>query len=251
MDGIPSKLQEISAARAAQSDIAYMDDDPIATVNLQPEALMTINGAEGSNIDETNRVWGAAEALTSPDLETRHLGLKQLVEQDAVRHQPLVAYLLLSRLTEPDIALRAQIVDAIAEVIIPNGHGDPAKAPSFSTMMVELMGMRTRQIYALLQVVDFDTLNEPKVASLLDYCSYAGSHLAHILSTRTLPLSLRKQAAYFIGRIGYLDALPALERMAARLETRCNSRIELGESDGDETALLSLIRSSLELLRAP
>ncbi len=228
-----------------------MDDDPIATVTLQPEALMTIEEAEGSNIDQTTRVWGAAEALTSPDLETRHTGLKQLVEQDAVRHQPLVAYLLLSRLTEPDIALRAQIVEALAEVIIPDGHGDPVAAPSYPTLTMELMGMRTRQIYALLQVVDFDTLNEPKVAGLLDYCSYAGSHLAHILSSRTLPLSLRKQAAYFIGRMGYLDALPVLERLASRLEARCNGRNELGESDGDEAALLCLIQSSLELLRAP
>jgi hypothetical protein len=244
-------LQETNAARAAQSDIAYMDDDPIATVNHQPDALLTLTAAEGVNIDQTTRVWGAAEALTSPDLETRHLGLKLLVDQDAVRSQPLVAYLFLSRLTEPDIALRTQIVEALADVVVQNGHGDPSAAPSFPTLTTELMGMRTRQIYALLQVVDFDTQTEPKVAGLLDYCSYAGSHLAHILSSRTLPLSLRKQAAHFIGRIGYLDALPALERMAARLETRCNGRSELGESNGDDAELLSLIHSSLDLLRAP
>jgi hypothetical protein len=51
--------------------------------------------------------------------------------------------------------------------------------------------------------------------------------------------------------MGYLDALPVLERLASRLEARCNGRSELGESDGDEAALLCLIQSSLELLRAP
>lgn len=228
-----------------------MDDDPIATVNFQPKALVTLSGAGGGNIDQTTRVWGAAEALTSPDLETRQTGLEQLVEQDAVRHQPLIAYLLLSRLTEPDIALRAQIVGALADVVIPNGHGDPAAAPSYPTLTAQLMEMRTRQIYALLQVVDFDTSSEPNVAGLLDYCSFAGGHLANILSSRTLPVSLRKQAAYFIGRMGYLDALPLLERTASRLETRCNGRIELSEIDSEETALLSLIRNSLDLLRAP
>jgi len=228
-----------------------MDDDPLTTVNLHPEALMTFEGAQGGNTEKINLVWGAAEALTSLDLETRHTGLKKLVDQDAVRYHPLVAYVLLSRLAEPDIALRAQIVDALADVVIPNGHGDPAHAPSFPTLTTHLMGMRTRQIYALLQVADFDKSNEPKVAGLLDYCSFAGGHLADILNTRTIPLSLRKQAVYFIGRMGYLDALPALERMAARLESRRGGTGELGRNEEDDAALLSMIRSSLELLRAP
>jgi hypothetical protein len=228
-----------------------MDDDPITTVNLQPDALMTFAGIPGDSTDKNYVVWGAAEALTSPDLETRNAGLKQLVDQDAVRRHPLIAYLLISRLAEPDIALRAQIVDALADVVIPNGHGEPSHAPSFPVLTSHLMEMRTRQIYALLQVADFDKSIESSVVGLLDYCSFAGGHLSDILSNRAIPLVLRKQAAYFIGRIGYLDALPALERMAARLETRCNGRSELGEVDSDAAALLSLIRSSLELLRAP
>lgn len=228
-----------------------MDDDSITTVNLQPDPLTTFDRAEGDNTEKTHVVWGAAEALTSPDLETRHLGLKRLVERDAVRHHPLVAFLLLSCLTEPDIALRAQIVDALADVVIPNGHGDPAHAPSFSSLTAHLAGMRTRQIFALLQVVDFDKSNENRVAGLLDYCSFAGGHLAAILSTRSLPLSLRKQAAYFIGRMGYLDALPILERMAAKLESRRNGTGELGRNEEDEVALLAMVRNSLEKLRAP
>lgn len=228
-----------------------MDDDPLTTVNLQPEALMTLDGAQGDNTEKAYVVWGAAEALTSPDLETRHTGLDQLVDRDAVRHYPLVAYLLLSCLAEPDIALRAQIVDALADVVIPNGHGDPAQAPSFPILTAHLTGMRTRQIFALLQVVDFDKSNETRVAGLLDYCSFAGGHLANILSTRTLPMTLRKQAAYFIGRMGYLDAMPTLERMAAKLESRRNGTGELGRNDEDDAALLSTIRRALELLRAP
>jgi hypothetical protein len=177
--------------------------------------------------------------------------LKQLVDQDAVRHHPLVAYLLITRLAEPDIALRAHIVDALADVVVPNGHGEPAHALSFPTLTTHLTGMRTRQIYALLQVVDFDKSNEPRVAGLLDHCSFAGGHLADILTCRTVPLSLRKQAAYFIGRMGYLDALPTLERMASKLESRHNGRSVLDEMDDDEAELLAVIRSSLELLRAP
>ena len=87
-----------------------MDDDPVATLKLQPDALVTFEGNAGDNADKSHVVWGAAEALTSPDLETRHVGLRQLVDQDAVRHYPLIAYLLISKLAEPDIALRAQVV---------------------------------------------------------------------------------------------------------------------------------------------
>lgn len=228
-----------------------MDDDSITTVNLQPDSLMTFDRAEGDNTEKAQVVWGAAEALTSLDLETRHMGLRQLVERDAVRHHPLVAFLLLSCLAEPDIALRAQIVDALADVVVPNGHGDPAHAPSFPSLTAKLAGMRTRQIFALLQVVDFDKSNESRVAGLLDYCSFAGGHLASILSTRTISLSLRKQAAYFIGRMGYLDALPSLERMAAKLESRRNGTGELGRNEEDDAALLAMIRNSVELLRAP
>jgi len=233
-----------------------MDDDPLPTINIPHKALISFGepcGAKngGDNVEETSVVWGAAEALTSPDLETRHAGLQQLVSQDAVRQHPLVAYVLISKLVEPDIALRSHIVDALAEVVIPNGHGDPADAPSYSTLATHLTGMRTRQIYALLQVVDYDKSNEPKVIGLLDHCSFAGGHLSCILATRTVPLHMRKWAAYFIGQMGYLDAMPILERLAARLETRQNGRSELGVMDDDDAGLLSTIHTSLDLLRAP
>jgi hypothetical protein len=51
--------------------------------------------------------------------------------------------------------------------------------------------------------------------------------------------------------MGYLDALPTLERMASKLESRHNGRSVLDEMDDDEAELLAVIRSSLELLRAP
>ena len=228
-----------------------MDDDPLPTINIPQKALISFEQPCGNTVVKTSVVWGAAEALTSPDLETRHAGLEQLVNQDAVRQHPLVAYLLISRLVEPDIALRAHIVEALADVVIPNGHGQPEHAPSYPTLASHLTGMRTRQIYALLQVVDYDKSNEPKVIGLLDHCSFAGGHLSCILATRTVPLHMRKWAAYFIGQMGYLDAMPILERLAARIETRQNGRTELGVMDEDDAGLLSTIHTSLDLLRAP
>jgi hypothetical protein len=228
-----------------------MDDDPLTTIHIAHNAHIAIKEPCANTVLTTSVVWGAAEALTSPNLETRQGGLQELVSQDAIRQHPLVAYMLISRLIEPDIALRANVVGALAEVVSPNGHGAPCDAPSFSTLTTHLTGMRTRQIYALLQVVDFEKSNEPKVIELLDHCSFAGGHLSCILSTRTVPLHMRVLAAYFIGRMGYLDALPTLERLAARLESRQNGRSELGGVDEDDAGLLAAIHDSLDLLRAP
>jgi len=246
----PRNPQESIAAKAARFHIAYMDDDPLTTINLPQKALISFDQPYGNTVVTTSVVWGAAEALTSPDLETRQGGLQQLVNQDAVRQHPLVAYMLISKLVEPDIVLRSHIVEALADVVTPNGHGEPEEAPSYPTLSTHLTGMRTRQIYALLQVVDYEKSNEPWVVGLLDHCSFAGGHLSCILSTRTVPLDMRKLAAYFIGRMGYLDAMPVLERLEARLETRQNGRSELGGVDDDDAELLSMIRTSLELLQA-
>ncbi len=102
--------------------------------------------------------------------------------------------------------------------------------------------MRTRQIFALLQVIEFDKSAEEAVSSLLSYCSFAGGHLAQILSNRTAPLSIRRQAAHFIGRIGYLDALPALERLASRLESR---------RDDEDVGILLGLQETIKLLYTP
>jgi hypothetical protein len=181
-----------------------MDDDPLPTINIPQKALITFEEPCGITVEKTSVVWGAAEALTSPDLETRQGGLQQLVNQDAVRHHPLVAYLLITRLVEPDIALRSQIVDALAEVVTPNGHGEPEEASAYSTLSMHLTGMRTRQIYALLQVVDYEKSNESKVIGLLDLLIRWRS--PRILSTRVPTICV---LPYLIGRwVTWMLCLP-------------------------------------------
>ncbi|MDI6696716.1 MAG: hypothetical protein QME21_16835 [Anaerolineales bacterium] len=227
-----------------------MDDDPF-TVNIQQTDLIGLDRSKPGKVEFLPEVWDAAEALTSPDLEIRSFGLKRLVESDAVRYYPLIAYLLYTRLNEPDIELRTRIVDALSSVFAVNGNSVSQELNVYPGLTYYLSQMRTRQIYSLLQVVDFDHSAEAKVASLLEHCSYAGEHLAEILADRHTPLSIRKQAIHFIDRMGYLDALPVLERLEARLTQRRNGREEYGESiQDDECSLLPMIRSALENLTA-
>lgn len=108
--------------------------------------------------------------------------------------------------------------------------------------MVTLSNMRTRQIFGLLQVSEYDKTAEADVMDLLGCCSYAGSHLSEILSNRDLPHEIRRQAAFYIGQIGYLDALPVLERLTNRLETR---------GDEQDTIMLPVLQNAVQLLTAP
>ena len=223
-----------------------MDADPIITTNNeQPDLINQIQ----SNLPKAKSlpaIWEALEALTSPDLMNRIAGLGRITELNGACRYPLVIYVMVSRLAEPDIELRMRIVKLLGNILGIDGHGPRKNALSYEAAkqtLISLLGsMRTRQIFALLQVSEFDKTLEDSVSCLLGYCSFAGGHLARILSNRTAPLSIRRQAAHFIGQIGYLDALPALERLAARLETR---------REEDDLGILPGLQETIKLLYSP
>jgi len=230
-----------------------MDVDPFV-VNVNNSNLLEVRELHSGGFEFFSMAWDAAEALTSPDLETRRLGLEQLVEMRAARVSPLIAYLLVTRLTEPDSALRAQVTKAVADVFSPDEEGQYVPEAVRERMKLYLAGMRTRPIFALLQTVEQDPSVEAEVVTLFKHCSYAGAHLSEILMDRSAPLSIRKLAVQFIGRVGYLDGLPALERLSSRLESRKNGSNDLAGDKAeanDVTSLLPLIEEALNFLRAP
>jgi hypothetical protein len=230
-----------------------MDVDPF-TISVESSNLLEVRELHSGRFEFLSTAWDAAEALTSPDLETRRLGLERLIDMRAARVSPLLAYLLVTRLTEPDDVLRAQVTKAVADVLGPDQDGQFAAEPVRSHIALYLAGMRTRPIFALLQTVATDPSIESEVITLMKHCSYAGAHMAEILLDRNAPLAIRKLAVKFIGRVGYLDGLPALERLQTRLETRKNGNNGLSgdkaEAD-DEASLLPLIEDALNSLRAP
>ncbi len=241
-----------------------MDDDPLSTLSDPSAGVLKIEPASDApqpslapsvpedvaTVTTLTEVWSAAEALASPDLEARWWGVKRLVEVEAPRRYPLIAYLLATRITEPDIALRARVVEVLGSLLCSEGVAQPITTDVFGSLVMYLAAMRARPIYALLQVAMFDARNEPMVAALLSYCSYAGVHLAEILSDREAPTEVRWQAAHFIGRLGFLDALPALERLVARMEMRTHGR-GIDFEQYDEANLLLEMRQAIEILRAP
>jgi hypothetical protein len=222
-----------------------MDADPIKVDIEQPD-MIDLNPSNSNIAEEIPLIWEALESLTSPELMNRISGLGRIIKLDAVRKHPLVVYVLMTRITEPDIELRTRIVQLLGIILELDTRGSKKAASSLEavkkTLTISLAGMRTRQIFALLQVIEFDKSAEEAVSSLLSYCSFAGGHLAQILSNRTAPLSIRRQAAHFIGRIGYLDALPALERLVSRLESR---------REEEDAGILLGLQETIKLLYTP
>jgi hypothetical protein len=222
-----------------------MDTDPII-VNIEQPDLIELNPSNSNKAEVLPVIWEALESLTSPELMNRITGLRRIIKLDAASQYPLVVYVLMTRITEPDIELRTRIVQLLGSLLDLDVRSPKKAALSLEavkkTLTTSLAGIRTRQILALLQVIEFDKSAEEAVSSLLSYCSFAGGHLAQILSNRIAPLSIRRQAAHFIGRIGYLDALPALERLASRLESR---------RDQEDAGILLGLQETIKLLYTP
>jgi hypothetical protein len=217
-----------------------MESDPIA-VHLEETGLVGLEGVETGRLEELPLVWEAAEAACSPELLNRVGGVERLIAMDSPKQSPLIVYLFASRLTEPDIELRTRIVKSIGGLEGEGSDGTALNEAVRKTLSERLAAMRTREIYALLQVALYDKSAEEYVANLLSGCSFAGDHLSQILSNRDIPLEIRRQAAYFIGLLGYLDALPIIERLASRLESR---------GDEDAGGMLPVLQNAMLLLTA-
>ena len=93
-----------------------MDADPII-VNIEQPDLIELNPSNSNKAEVLPVIWEALESLTSPELMNRIAGLGHIVKLDAVRQHPLVVYVLMTRLTEPDIELRTRIVQLLGSIL--------------------------------------------------------------------------------------------------------------------------------------
>lgn len=199
-------------------------------------------------------VWTSAEALTTSDAATRLWALDRLEEMDAARLSPLVAYLLVTRLTDPNIELRTRVVQILGDLLSPGNQDKLSSDAHRNHLKSCLYQIRTREIFALLQVIVHNPSTEKQVACLLNASPFAGTHLVEILASRKVPLTIRQRAARIIGLVGYVDAIPALERIATRLESRLNGQQMMSfiPSGGvDDNTLLPEVISTLDILHSP
>ena len=201
-------------------------------------------------------VWTAMEGLIAPEIERRRSAVERLEQMGALRFSPLVVYVMCTRLEEPDIPLRTRIIQLLGGLLTGEGAAQLATSAVQQQLTSYLAQARTRTVYCMLQSTAYDARLENLLARLLNACPYAGSHLTDILANRKNPLAIRKQAAHYIGVVGYLDAIPALERIASRLETHLKGQeampfVSASQPPEREEELLPYIYSSLLLLKVP
>jgi hypothetical protein len=230
-----------------------MDVEPFV-LSTNQRTLFEFGGQSSETIEITSIIWKAAEALTSAEIETRGSGLSRLVEFNAIRLSPLIAYLVATRLIEPEISLRVRLVTALGDVLRVDKEGKTAPDSVRQSLGNFLTQMRTREIFALLQAAAFDSRIEPDISSLLRLSPYSGKQMADIMADRKMPIEMRCLAGHFIGKIGYIEAIPTLERLLGRLEALlCGKPASyyVTSNAKDESILLPIIQEVLALLQAP
>ena len=199
-------------------------------------------------------VWSAAENLSSPDSQHRLVALEYLSKSGAVCLSPLIAYILYTRITDPDLELRSRVVEALGSVFAQDIEGRTLGASVRHHLTSQLGQMRTREIYALLQVLVDHPEHMVFAIRLLNACPYAGTHLAEVASSRKAPIEVRRSAIRLLGEVGYLDAIPTLDRILIRLESRLSGQQAMPfapPAGVDDTSLLPDIRNALAQLRTP
>lgn len=197
--------------------------------------------------------WQAAEALTSLNLAEKQNGLELIRQSGAARVSPLVVYLLVSRLDEPDLILRAQVIQLLAGVLRSDDQGVPAPQAVRERLAGHLAQLKSSALISLLEAASVTQGLDKDIALLLTCCPAGGVMLGDIFSERKYPLDVRKKALHLVGEVGYLSALPALERLAARLESRAASQqtMPFVQLTAEDQRLLSEVYAVKDRLLAP
>ena len=103
---------------------------------------------------------------------------------NAARISPVVSYFLVTRIVEPNLLIRSRVVEILSSVLTIDEEGFPAPEDVRNSLRLYLAAIRTRQIYALLQVsAEYNEL-ESCIALLLSASSFGGNHLVSILEER-------------------------------------------------------------------
>jgi hypothetical protein len=222
--------------------------------NLSQPMLFDLADTATGALEFFPEVWSAAEKLTSPELFVRRDALDRLIILDAARLSPLVAYVVATRIFEPDIELRFKVIDCLGKILSPRETGKLTPPEVRLHLKEYCLLMGRRGFVHVLEVAEPYPEAESKIAALFNLCSQSGDELAKIMSDRRLPITIRRQAINFVGRVGFLDAIPALEKLEQRLEARMNGQRAMSfapPSSQDEGSLLPVVQATLTLLREP
>ena len=198
-------------------------------------------------------VWQAAEQLGDPDKTVRNQALDELLQTEAHRISPLIAYLLTTRIVDPDLRIRMRIVETLANVMRRDAEGRYAIDAVRSHVISGLANFGDVGILTLLELASIDEGLIPHINKLLNFIPKSGEYLKEVAGDRSKSIDLRKIAIYFIGKLGYIDAENELRRIRNRIEAKQGSQKRMPFAppavDDSEEILLQEIKKTLSILR--
>jgi HEAT repeat protein len=210
-----------------------------------PEAQATLELFPG--------VWQAAEQLGSLDVKLRHKALDDLLRANAPRISPLVAYLLTTRILDPDFNIRMRIVESLANVMRRDAEGRYAVDSVRSHVISGLSYFGDATVLALLELALKDEVMVSHISKLLNFIPQAGNYLRDVAGSRDKKIEIRRMAIFFIGKIGYVDAASELIRLRNRIEAKQEGQKRMPfappASEDTEEGLIQEIKKTLSVLR--
>jgi hypothetical protein len=203
-----------------------------------------------AEFEGTKEVWLAAERLVSPRAVEREEALDYLIEQGALSKSPLIAYLLATRLSDPDLEVRCHMVKALGDVLTSAEKGEQLPDHVLKQLQGFLAHLNKEQILDLLEVSDQYLSAEESLIEIFKLCSYAGNVLGGIVNDRKIPLGIRKKATYFCGEAGFLETISTLQVLVKRIEKRNQvlRKFPLRKNSKDENQLYPYAIAALEKL---
>jgi hypothetical protein len=174
----------------------------------------------GTNFKPSQEIWQAAERLASPSAAERDAALDYLVEHGAARKSPLITYLIATRISDPDLEVRSHIVKALGGIVEVDAQGEHAADQVIIQLQGFLAQLSKEQILSLLEVSDQYLTAEESLIEIFKLCSYAGDKLGGIVNDQKQPLSIRQNAIYFCGEVGFMESISILRGLKQRVEKR-------------------------------
>lgn len=199
--------------------------------------------------------WLAGEMFVSPHTEERRRGFALLVGSEATRRSALTQHLLTSRVDEADLPLRAQIIQAVADYFEVRGREYRYPPEVRAAVVTHLRKYDRPQVLALVENWLAQRANAPRpeaLGALLERLPNASQHLTRLAGDKTIAVELRCAAVDLIGQVGFVDAAPVLEGLAARLEGRRAGQLTMlfaPPDNLDDAQLLPALKTALALLR--
>lgn len=220
---------------------------------LQPSLISVDSGNSQVVLELFPEIWQIAEKISSPNLQTRQKALAELRKTKAARVSPLIAYLLATRILDPEVKFRTSVVEDVSKVMQVDDEGKHAEDAVRTQVVSTLSSLDKSGLMALVEAAVYENSQIENVITLVNYVPNAGEMLREFAADRQLDISIRMMAITLLGQVGYVAALPELERIQNRLQTRQQGQQSMPFAPAQKTSELELLPSlkrSILILRS-